>query len=299
MYMLDAARTYLAAGLCPLPTLCLGSKMLDRAKLERTYGVDVFQRNPAGQLDTIAIPRLPTDAELMYWFNETGPLASQLAIATGAISGGLVVLDFDVKNVLGVWREEARKLQVRASECPIVTTPRGHHVYFRIEGEMPQSAALARIPDRPWSLVDVRGEGGWVMAPPSVGGSDNLRPYYELGRSIVEVQEVSGTDATKLIDAATLRSLYRTEIDLNWGDAVGTVGLTTRGIKVEVMGSKPGTRQSLELDCAQALELLAWLRWNGPIIERLREQIELKREQDDYDYAMATSGGYDDDSENY
>jgi len=87
-----------------------------------------------------------------------------LAIRTGAESG-IVVIDIDVDAAKGIdgrrWLVEAQ--QKGMPNCPTVETPRGGmHLYFAHPGGSIQCSVglLARG-------VDVRADGGYVIAPPS------------------------------------------------------------------------------------------------------------------------------------
>lgn len=94
---------------------------------------------------------------------------SNVAIRTGAQSG-IVVLDVDdVKGGL----ESLHQLEQRYSKLPetasIVTPRGGSHLYFRHPGfEVKNTQGV------PGPGLDIRGDGGYVLAPPSLVGQ---RPY--------------------------------------------------------------------------------------------------------------------------
>jgi hypothetical protein len=94
---------------------------------------------------------------------------ANVAIRTGAASG-LVVLDIDGDagaDSLHELEREHGKLPLTAS----VTTPRGGaHFYFRHPGREVKTCAGVIAPG-----IDVRGDGGYVVVPPSVGA--NGRAY--------------------------------------------------------------------------------------------------------------------------
>lgn len=79
-----------------------------------------------------------------------------VGIVTGAASGNLVVIDFDepdlVRKLLGMTPERLADVTL------VVRTARGHHVYLR-QGGVPNMKLVGG--------VDVRGDGGMVVAPPS------------------------------------------------------------------------------------------------------------------------------------
>ena len=93
--------------------------------------------------------RKPTFAEIAAW-----PGDCNLAIVTGAISG-IVVVDCES-------REDAEWFYRQRGKSPcVVQTKRGFHLYFRHPGQPVKNAQ--RVEDR----YDVRGDGGYVLAPPS------------------------------------------------------------------------------------------------------------------------------------
>jgi Bifunctional DNA primase/polymerase, N-terminal/AAA domain len=100
-----------------------------------------------------------------------------VGIATG-VASGLVVIDIDgPQGEATLAALEAR--YGKLPPCPTVRTTRGRHLYF--------AAGTAPIPNRAGDSehglgkgIDIRGEGGFVVAPPSVHESG--RPYaWELG----------------------------------------------------------------------------------------------------------------------
>lgn len=99
--------------------------------------------------------RKPTDRELDAWFRGR---VLNLAMVTGGVSGGLVVLDFDDLAGFDAWR----------SRYPVttrmVTTGRGVHVYLKLT-EPVRNGTLAVDGRR---VGEIRGAGGYVVAPPSV-----------------------------------------------------------------------------------------------------------------------------------
>jgi Bifunctional DNA primase/polymerase, N-terminal len=100
--------------------------------------------------------RLPTEAELRAWF---GAEPMNLAVVTGAVSG-VIVIDGDAPAALH-W------LTRHLPYTPWQTqTPRGFHLWYRHPG--------VRVPNRARVLtgdgrlaIDVRGDGGFVIAPGS------------------------------------------------------------------------------------------------------------------------------------
>jgi hypothetical protein len=97
-------------------------------------------------------------ATIRRWFS--GPHNYNVAIATGTMSG-IWVLDVDGEHGDRVMAD----LERQHGELPPtaeVITGRGVHLWFRADGPIPSSV------ERIGPSVDVRGDGGYVVAPPSI-----------------------------------------------------------------------------------------------------------------------------------
>lgn len=103
-----------------------------------------------------------------------GPNVKGLAIICGAISGNLEVIDVDTKydTTSSLWEELRGLLEDNLSglytKLVIAQTKNGgYHIYYRcstIAGNLKLSTKLNRE-----VLVETRGEGGYVIAPPTPG----------------------------------------------------------------------------------------------------------------------------------
>lgn len=90
-----------------------------------------------------------------------------VAIVTGSVSGNLGVIDIDYdeedekdgNEFLHEWEREHGKLP---ETWTVVTARGGAHLYYRFRGEVPPNSTNTEI------SIDFRGEGGYVMAPPSI-----------------------------------------------------------------------------------------------------------------------------------
>lgn len=110
----------------------------------------------------------PTEAEIRQWF---GRAPQNMAIITGAISH-LVVVDADSRDGL---RWAVRHLPYTPMQ---VRTARGYHLYFRHPGI--SIGNRAKLETGVGQVdVDVRGDGGYVIAPGSVHASGHV--YAEAG----------------------------------------------------------------------------------------------------------------------
>jgi hypothetical protein len=91
--------------------------------------------------------------EVHDWFGRQRGLVG-VGIVLGRISGGLYVRDFDVAESYQAWSRAHPEL---AKRLPTVQTSRGFHVYARWDG-----VRTTTIGDG-----ELRGEGAYVVAPPS------------------------------------------------------------------------------------------------------------------------------------
>lgn len=107
------------------------------------------------------------------------PDGSNIGILTGTRSGGLVVLDFDTmdgpETVLGMTPAQLAVVTM------VVRTSRGWHVYAR------DSSARSGTPVEG---LDVRADGGMVVAPPSVHASSHVYAFVSGQRRLVELNAI-------------------------------------------------------------------------------------------------------------
>lgn len=130
---------------------------LSQAKEYVRRGLSVIPLHPRSKKP--AIPswreyqkRLPTEEELERWFRNGSQ--NNIAVLTGEISG-LAVLDADSAEAID-WCEK------NLPKTPSVKTARGQHNYFRFRHGLKNSVNVNGL------KLDVRGEGGYVVAPPSI-----------------------------------------------------------------------------------------------------------------------------------
>lgn len=130
------------------------------------------------------------------------PDSSNLGILTGSRSGALVVLDFD--TVEGPERELGFTPEQLAVLTMVVRTSRGWHVYTR--GQHDSCTPVAG--------VDVRGDGGMVVAPPSIHPSGHAYEFVGPQRGLVA------------LDAIAPRSFFQRDPShrVTGEDAVGPAG---------------------------------------------------------------------------
>ena len=97
--------------------------------------------------------RYPSPEELEKWFSDG---KNNIAIVTGPISG-IAVLDIDGEE----GEESIKQNKLYLPPAPCVKTGKGYHYYFKYQNGV-------RNFTRRYPGIDLRGEGGYVLAPPSV-----------------------------------------------------------------------------------------------------------------------------------
>ncbi len=129
--------------------------------------------------------RLPTPEELKEWFEGKDTNDVNVAIVTGRVSGNLVVLDFDSEDAFKRFYERVKKaseiLLRDLSNTWIVKTGKGFHVYFRLHSPDMVPRTRVRLADG----IDVKGEGGYVVAPPSVHPSGCRYSFIEVNGEVL------------------------------------------------------------------------------------------------------------------
>jgi len=106
-----------------------------------------------------------TEADVRKWWGRW-PKAN-IAVITGAASGGLAVIDVDGDD--NPWPQEPDQKYDLSKAAIVKTGGGGRHYWFRTTGALRNTAG--KIANK----VDFRGDGGYVVAPPSIHESG--RPY--------------------------------------------------------------------------------------------------------------------------
>jgi hypothetical protein len=150
----QAALGYISRGWSVIPLRYVGS-IEDRKKpLLRSW--QEYQR------------RIPTEAEIRDWWKEWP--SANIGIPTGKVSQ-LVVIDLDGPNCHQLF--EQRK--VHLGKTAAVQTGRGYHVYYVHPGNGHVIQNRVKfLTDGLNSHVDVRADGGYVVAPPSIHGNGRI-----------------------------------------------------------------------------------------------------------------------------
>ena len=126
--------------------------------------------------------RRATDEEIRAWWTKW-PMAN-VGIVTGEISG-IFVIDCDNEEAYN----KIQELLPDSFITCIAKTPRGYHLYLIYPKGQNISNATSIIPG-----VDIRGEGGYIIAPPSVNVEGKVYTWLP-GMSIDEVAPTTIPDA--------------------------------------------------------------------------------------------------------
>lgn len=126
--------------------------------------------------------RRPTEKEIKSWF----ATARNVGIVCGAVSGGLIVIDFDDARAFPFCFPESP-----VGRTPIAETGKGIHLYARLKGGgKPKGTTFQRKGDaKSWIPIDIKAEGGYVVAPPSVHPSGKSYKWVGEFGSILEVDQ--------------------------------------------------------------------------------------------------------------
>jgi hypothetical protein len=132
-------------------------------------GLQIFPCQPCAKRPATAngLKDATTDPDQIraWWHHEP---AFNVAVATGTVSG-IFVVDVDGLDA----EAELRKLEAEHGTLPATIeaiTARGRHIYFKMTAADVRNSASKVAPG-----IDIRGTGGYVLAPPSMHPTG--RPY--------------------------------------------------------------------------------------------------------------------------
>jgi len=137
--------------------------------------------------------RRATESEITAWFTRTPD--ANIGIVTGSISG-VAVVDLDGPEGIA----EAKKLGLSSTLVSI--TGEGKHLWFRASAHVASSV-------RVHPGIDIRGEGGYVVAPPSIHESGRRYRWVGQGITVNTVQNLPSfptifLDGTKQTEPTTI-----------------------------------------------------------------------------------------------
>lgn len=195
----DFALKYVKAGLSVIPikgnVYSAGSDIEERLKDTKAPLVNWTEYQK----------RLPTEQEINYWFRRWSK--ANLAIVTGRVSG-IAVIDFDSQEAVD-WASSQGLLNTA-----VVDTARGKHAYYRY----PQEREVKNTVKMNGMNIDVRGDGGYVIAPPSVHLTGFS--YSWLRGDLSKLAELPEMFTTGSKDKIDLKPLYKGVVKGSRNDAL-------------------------------------------------------------------------------
>lgn len=151
-------------------------------------GFSVFPLKPRGKAPATVngFKDATTDkAQIGTWWDRCPD--SNIGIATGAVSGGLVVIDMDVHEEKGINGYETLKgWQQENGELPetwmSMTGSGGYHWIYK-------DAATYKCRTGIYEGIDIRADGGYIVAPPSIHPDTGRRYEWEQGPGDREIAQ--------------------------------------------------------------------------------------------------------------
>lgn len=139
----------------------------------------------------------PTVDNLKVWFGDNSE--NNIGIVTGSISG-IAVVDFDSPEAVEFARNNG------FPPTPLVRTYKGYHAYYRYKEGVRNFQKRDDLPG-----IDLRGDGGYVVAPPSIHPSGIQYQWVEgKGLDDISLAELPEIILAKSPDNKTpLKELYR------------------------------------------------------------------------------------------
>lgn len=163
--MFDEARTYHGYGFSVIPMIVEQSE-------DKEIPLNLLGKMPAVAWRRFQEER-PSQLDHSLWFHNQN---YNLGIVTGEVSG-ITVLDIDSKEGYEL------ALQKGLPETPTVKTGRGYHLYFKYKEGARNFQKRADLPG-----IDLRGQGGCVVAPPSLHIMTGGRYLWEKGKSLDDLE---------------------------------------------------------------------------------------------------------------
>jgi len=149
--------------------------------------------------------RLPTDMELHKWFDNG---KNNIAIVCGKVSKNFITLDFDKKDTINF---VIGNIESYIGRTYVSETNRGYHLGFRLPINIDEKFIRSR--EFKNLGIDLRGEGNYIVAPPSIHPSG--KPYQFIGELKIETIE-NYEDFFKTLEEKDQEAKYLWEILPYW-----------------------------------------------------------------------------------
>lgn len=136
---------------------------------------------------TVYMQQRATAGEIRWWEGE-GWLQN-LGVVCGAVSGNLVVVDLDGASAVNMFQQ---RFPDYLRDSYIVRTGNGLHVYLKCD-QMPKNRKISLGSGH--SGLEIRGEGQYVVAPPSIH-PDTQKPYeIAVGKTVLRIFNLNEVNA--------------------------------------------------------------------------------------------------------
>ena len=234
--ILHFARQYVLAGFSIIPIRTDGSKAA--AKPWKKYQI-----------------RVPNDNELRDWFGDRQ--VHGIALVGGAVSGNLEVLDIDDRSLVKPFEDALREHAPNLlDQLTRVKTPNGRHYAYRHGGEVQGNQKLAL--DAPTetggaakTLIETRGQGGYVVAPKSPKSCHPSGKRYVriAGPKFSQLKTISAKDRLRLLTIARGFNRYVETIAAETGNTKERINIDT---------SRPGDDFNQNAEWDEVLEPHGW-----------------------------------------
>lgn len=194
--ILNAVKEALEACLCVMPPKQDGSKRPYTGTWEK------YQNTP------------PTREELRAWYKNSN--LTGIGYICGKVSGNLETLDFDDKGIYQAFKEAGEKaglsdLIEKVEDGCLEDTPKGNHLPYHCD-LIAGNTKLAKRPklpeekkdenDKTKTLIETKGEGGYIIAAPSFGSVNPAGSYKLLRGSVKTIAKITPEERALLHDLA-------------------------------------------------------------------------------------------------
>jgi putative DNA primase/helicase len=197
-------------GLCVMPAIEDGTK--------QPFGNSISDRRW-----THYQKELPSEAKIREWY---GTGLTNIGYVCGKVSGNLEALDFDEREIYDIWRQLVidfgyADLLERLESGYRENSPNGVHLLYRCP-KISGSAKLATRPkrseemksngDRIKTLIETKGEGGYIISAPSNGAVNPSGEYSLISGSIATIPTIMPSERSALFHIAQLFQSYPAEV---------------------------------------------------------------------------------------
>ena len=168
-------------------------------------------------------------SKIERWWNQNPRY--NIGIATGNKSNGLVVIDLDVDKNKGIdGYEVLRDWQNKHGELPetwqSITGRGGYHYFYKDTITHSNKVGL-------YEGVDIRGEGGYIVAPPSVHPKQNMSAVDDYIKENAEIHKFAA-EVARIISGIPQMPEFSSE-GISVADASKLIGIPAASIRAGIV----------------------------------------------------------------